>query len=420
MFFRVFSFKKKLKKFEIFGLLEYNISMETMQIPITELEQSAFCTTEGNFRTKTLGEEFKSGVRWQKIPSRYLRIPVDELNGAIKKARGVLGDKIVVLGHHYQREDVIKHSDIQGDSYKLAKLASEQDAEVIIFCGVHFMAETAEILSSSNQRVILPNMAAGCSMADMASTEQVADSWHYLAKKLRTPITPLTYMNSTAEIKAICGKNNGIVCTSSNAGKALSWAFDQGAKVLFIPDQHLGRNTALEYGIPEDEMVIWDPYKAGGGISDYELDKAKMILWKGHCSVHTRFSVTQINEARTKNPKVNILVHPECTNDVVSMSDYVGSTEYIKDMVHNAPNGSSWAIGTEINLVKRLAHTYPEKNIFCLDEMICPCSTMYRVHPAYLLWVLDGLIAGIVINQIKVKKSIQLYAKIALERMLAL
>ncbi len=395
-------------------------SKMTLNIPITELEQSSFCTTEDNFRTKTLGEEFQSGVRWQKIPSRYLRIPMDELNGAIKKARAVLGDKVVVLGHHYQREDVIKHSDLQGDSYKLAKLASEQDAEIIIFCGVHFMAETAEILSSSNQRVILPNMAAGCSMADMASTEQVEDCWDYLTKKLKVPITPLTYMNSTAEIKSLCGQNNGLVCTSSNAGHALSWAFDQGEKVLFIPDQHLGRNTALKYGIPEDEMVIWDPYKVGGGISDYDLDKAKMILWKGHCSVHTRFSVNQINEARTKNSEVNILVHPECTNEVVSISDYVGSTEYIKDMVHNAPNGSSWAIGTEINLVKRLAHTYPEKNIFCLDEMICPCATMYRVHPAYLLWVLEGLIAGIVINQIKVDDSVQLYSKIALERMLVL
>ena len=400
------------------GCIIYNKMI--LNIPITELEQSAFCQDGSNFRTKTLEEEFNSGVRWQRIPARYLRIPVDELNGAVKEARRVLGDKVVVLGHHYQREDVIKHSDLQGDSYLLSKLASEQSAEVIIFCGVHFMAETAEILSSSSQRVILPNMAAGCSMADMASTKQVEDCWDYLSKKLKTIITPVSYMNSTADIKALCGQNNGIVCTSSNAGQALSWAFDHGEKVLFIPDQHLGRNTAIDYGIPEDEMVIWDPYKVDGGISDYDLDRAKMILWKGHCSVHTRFSVNQINLARAKNKKVNILVHPECTNDVVSMADYVGSTEYIKQMVHNAPNGSSWAIGTEINLVKRLAHTYPEKNVFCLDEMICPCATMYRVHPAYLLWVLEGLLAGYVINQIKVKDSIQLYSKIALERMLEL
>ena len=368
-----------------------------MNIPITELEQSAFCQDGSNFRTKTLEEEFKSGVRWQRIPSRYLRLPVDELNGAIKDAKSLLGDKVVVLGHHYQREDVIEHSDLQGDSYLLSKLASEQTAEVIIFCGVHFMAETADILSSSSQRVILPNMAAGCSMADMAPTKQVEDSWNYLSKKLRSIITPVSYMNSTAEIKSLCGQ-----------------------KVLFIPDQHLGRNTAIEYGIPEDEMVVWDPYKVNGGVDDYSLEKARMILWKGHCSVHTRFSVNQINLARAKNKKVNILVHPECTNEVVSISDYVGSTEYIKEMVHNAPNGSSWAIGTEINLVKRLAHTYPDKNIFCLDEMICPCATMYRIHPAYLLWVLEGLIAGYVINQIKVKDSTQLYAKIALERMLSL
>ena len=392
----------------------------TLNIPITELEQSAFCQDGSNFRTKTLEEEFKSGVRWQRIPSRYLRLPVDELNGAIKDARSLLGDKVVVLGHHYQREDVIEHSDLQGDSYLLSKLASEQTAEVIIFCGVHFMAETADILSSSSQRVILPNMAAGCSMADMAPTKQVEDSWNYLSKKLRSIITPVSYMNSTAEIKSLCGQNNGLVCTSSNAGQALSWAFDHGEKVLFIPDQHLGRNTAIEYGIPEDEMVVWDPYKVNGGVDDYSLEKARMILWKGHCSVHTRFSVNQINLARAKNKKVNILVHPECTNEVVSISDYVGSTEYIKEMVHNAPNGSSWAIGTEINLVKRLAHTYPDKNIFCLDEMICPCATMYRIHPAYLLWVLEGLIAGYVINQIKVKDSTQLYAKIALERMLSL
>lgn len=392
----------------------------TLNIPITELEQSAFCQDGSNFRTKTLEEEFNSGVRWQRIPARYLRIPVDELNGAIKEAKALLGDKVVVLGHHYQREDVIEHSDLQGDSYLLSKLASEQSAEVIIFCGVHFMAETAEILSSSSQRVILPNMAAGCSMADMASTKQVEDCWDYLSKKLKTIITPVSYMNSTADIKALCGQNNGIVCTSSSAGQALPWALDHGEKVLFIPDQHLGRNTAIDYGIPEDEMVIWDPYKVDGGISDYDLDRAKMILWKGHCSVHTRFSVNQINLARAKNKKVNILVHPECTNDVVSMADYVGSTEYIKQMVHNAPNGSSWAIGTEINLVKRLAHTYPEKNVFCLDEMVCPCATMYRVHPAYLLWVLEGLLAGYVINQIKVKDSIQLYSKIALERMLEL
>ena len=386
-------------------------------IPITELEQSAFCTTEGNFRTRTLQEEFKTGVRWQRIPARYMRLSTDDIKIGIETAKEALGDDVLILGHHYQREDVIEHSDLQGDSFLLSKLASEtRAAKVIVFCGVHFMAETAEILSSSKQKVILPNMAAGCSMADMASAKQVEDAWDILKDK---DVIPVTYMNSIAEIKALCGRNEGIVCTSSNAKEAFDYAYSKGKRILFIPDQHLGRNTALDYGILEEEMVLWDPYRPQA-ISDKDIELSKIILWKGHCSVHTRFSVNQVEEARAADPNVNILVHPECTNDVVSIADYVGSTEYIKNTVEKAPVGSSWAIGTEINLVKRLAHTYPDKNIFCLDEMICPCSTMYRVHPAYLLWVLEGLIAGIVINQIKVDKSTQRDAKIALDRMLSL
>ena len=410
-------FFKKNKNFEIFGLLEYNIVMERIQIPITELEQSAFCTDEGNFRTKTLLEEFNAGVRWQRIPARYMRLSPETLRESIEGAKAALRDEVLILGHHYQREDVIEHSDLQGDSYLLAKLASEnREAKVIIFCGVHFMAETAEILSSSTQKVILPNMAAGCSMADMASTKQVEDCW---ARLKDTGTIPVTYMNSTAEIKALCGRNNGIVCTSSNAKEAFDYAYSKGKRILFIPDQHLGRNTALDYGIREEEMVLWDPYRPQA-ISDKDLELSKVILWKGHCSVHTRFSVKQAEAARLADSNVNILVHPECTNDVVSTADYVGSTEYIKNMVEKAPSGSSWAIGTEVNLVKRLAHTYPDKNVFCLDEMICPCSTMYRVHPAYLLWVLEGLLAGIVINRIKVDKSTQRDAKLALDRMLSL
>jgi quinolinate synthase len=397
-----------------------------IEIPITELEQSAFCQDGSNYRTRTLEEEFKSGVRWQKIPTRYLKLSPEEIQESIADIKNSLKNKVVVLGHHYQREDVIKYSDIQGDSFLLSKLASEmENSEIIIFCGVHFMAETAEILSKDNQKVILPNMAAGCSMADMASFTQVSESWVQLtaqlqSKSVKKPIIPITYMNSTASIKALCGKNDGIVCTSSNAYKAFDWAFERGEKILFIPDQHLGRNTAYDYGIKEEEISIWDPYVPNGGLSDIQLSNSKVILWKGHCSVHTRFTVQQIESAKMKFPDVNILVHPECTNEVVSMADFVGSTEYIKNTINDAPANSNWAIGTEINLVKRLANTNKDKNIFCLDDMICPCSTMYRVHPAYLLWVLEGLVAGYVINQIKVEEEVKDYAKIALQRMLDL
>jgi len=401
-------------------------SSNKIEIPITELEQSAFCQDGSNYRTRTLEEEFKSGVRWQKIPTRYLKLSPEEIQDSIAEIKNSLKNRIVVLGHHYQREDVIKYSDIQGDSFLLSKLASEmQNSEIIIFCGVHFMAETAEILSNDNQKVILPNMAAGCSMADMASFTQVKESWVQLtsqlqSKSVKKPIIPITYMNSTASIKAHCGKNDGIVCTSSNAYKAFDWAFKRGEKILFLPDQHLGRNTAYDYGIKEEEISIWDPYVPNGGLSDLQLSNSKVILWKGHCSVHTRFTVQQIESAKIKFPDVNILVHPECTNEVVSMADFVGSTEYIKNTIDNAPAKSKWAIGTEINLVKRLANTNKDKNIFCLDDMICPCSTMYRVHPAYLLWVLEGLVAGYVINQIKVEEEVKDYAKIALQRMLDL
>jgi quinolinate synthase len=401
-------------------------SQNKLNIPITELEQSAFCQDGTNFRTKTLEEEFKSGVRWQKIPTRYLKLSPQEIKSSIKKVKKSLGEKVLILGHHYQREDVIEFSDIQGDSFLLSKLASEaKDAEIIIFCGVHFMAETAEILSSPNQKVILPNMAAGCSMADMASSNDVVRSWKQInemlsSKSSKKPVIPVTYMNSAASIKSLCGENEGIVCTSSNANQAFEWAYKRGERILFIPDQHLGRNTAVKFGIKKSEMVIWDPHKSNGGLSKDELENSKIILWKGHCSVHTRFSVDQIKKAKEEYPDVNILVHPECTNEVVSEADYVGSTEYIKNMVHNAPSGSSWAIGTEINLVKRLAHTYKDKNVFCLDEMICPCSTMYRVHPAYLLWVLEGLVAGYVINQIEVEKEVQKFSKLSLQRMLDL
>ena len=286
-------------------------SSNKIEIPITELEQSAFCQDGSNYRTRTLEEEFKSGVRWQKIPTRYLKLSPEEIQESIAEMKNSLKNKVVVLGHHYQREDVIKYSDIQGDSFLLSKLASEmENSEIIIFCGVHFMAETAEILSKDNQKVILPNMAAGCSMADMASFTQVSEAWVQLtsqlqSKSVKKPIIPITYMNSTASIKALCGKNDGIVCTSSNAYKAFDWAFERGEKILFIPDQHLGRNTAYDYGIKEEEISIWDPYVPNGGLSDIQLSNSKVILWKGHCSVHTRFTVQQIESAKMKIPDVN-------------------------------------------------------------------------------------------------------------------
>ena len=390
-------------------------------IPITELEQSAFCRTDGNLRTLTLEEEFQAGVRWQKVPIRYLKMSPEEVNAGIASARNALGDQVLMLGHHYQREDVFKYADLTGDSYKLSKLASERrDAQYIVFCGVHFMAETADILSGPHQTVILPNMAAGCSMADMAPTEDVEDAWDDLTSVLggQDEIVPITYMNSTADIKALCGRNGGIVCTSSNAGLTFQWAFKRAKRVLFLPDQHLGRNTALKMGIPEDEMIVWDPFQRLGGHTPETLRRARVILWKGHCSVHTRFTTGQIQESRDKYPEVNVLVHPECTRETVDAADYVGSTEYIVKMVSEAPAGSVWAIGTEINLVNRLANQNPDKTVFCLDPVVCPCATMYRIHPAYLLWVLDGLMAGLVINPIRVEGQTATDARVALQRML--
>ncbi|HIF13159.1 MAG TPA: quinolinate synthase NadA [Dehalococcoidia bacterium] len=390
-------------------------------IPITELEQSAFCKTDGNLRTLTLEEEFQAGVRWQKVPIRYLKMTPEEVNDGVVSAREVLGDQVIVLGHHYQREDVFKHADFSGDSYKLSRLASEQkDAEYIIFCGVHFMAETADVLSGPQQTVILPNMAAGCSMSDMAQTEDVEDAWEDLTSVLggEDEIVPITYMNSTADIKALCGRNGGIVCTSSNADLTFDWSFERSKRVLFLPDQHLGRNTALKMGIPEDEIIVWNPYALMGGHSPEVIRRARVILWQGHCSVHTRFTSQQIQASRDKYPDVNVIVHPECTREAVDAADYVGSTEYIVKMISEAPAGSVWGVGTEINLVNRLAKENPDKTVFCLDPIVCPCATMYRIHPAYLLWVLDGLMAGLVINPIKVDGQTAIDARVALQRML--
>ena len=395
-------------------------SKRKVSIPVTELEQAFFCRLDDNLRSKTLEEEFKSGVKWQKIPIRYLKMKPQEIENEIIRLKSILGTKLFILGHHYQREEVIKFADATGDSFKLSVEASKvRQADYVVFCGVHFMAETADILTSREQKVILPNLSAGCSMADMAPSDDVEDAWNFVSKELDGLIAPITYMNSSAAIKALCGENDGIVCTSSNAKKAFQKFLDKGKKIFFFPDQHLGRNTAISLGIDESQTKVWNPFKTNGGLSQADIRNSKVLLWQGHCSVHTRFTKDQVLDAKSdKNAKV--VVHPECTNDVVREADYVGSTEYIIDIVSNSDSGSVWGIGTEINLVKRLAMNNPDKNIFCLDPIVCPCATMYRIHPAYLLWVLDGLAAGLVINQVSVKESTILNAKVALERMLEL
>ena len=389
-------------------------------IPITEIEQSAFCQTDSELKSVTLEQEFQKGVRWQKLPVSYMRTSPEDLRKNIKSARKQLGTRVTILGHHYQRDEVIEFADQRGDSFKLSQYAAEQKhAEFIIFCGVHFMAETADILSSPEQKVILPNLTAGCSMADMANSDDVEDCWDDLNDVLGpNEVVPITYMNSTAAIKALCGKNEGIVCTSSNASATFDWALQKNKKILFLPDQHLGRNTAAQKGIPLGEMIVWNPFKPLGGNTKEQIKDAKIILWQGHCSVHTRFTIKQIEKARTEHPDVTIIAHPECTLDVVNAADFSGSTEFIKDKINGSAVGSTWAVGTEISLVNRIAAENPDKNIFCLDPVVCPCSTMYRIHPAYLSWILDGILNGVTINQISVDDQTRAYSKIALQRML--
>tara|TARA_B100000029_G_scaffold192103_2_gene190159 strand:- start:1260 stop:2465 length:1206 start_codon:yes stop_codon:yes gene_type:complete len=391
-------------------------------VPITELEHSAFCKTEDELPSKPLAEEMAVNVRWQRIPSEYLHYTAEELDQRIGEARKKLGKSVTILGHHYQREEVIKYADFQGDSFLLSQeAASRPEADYIIFCGVHFMAETAGILAAPHQRVILPNITAGCSMADMAPMDDVDDAWADLEYVLGPGgITPLTYMNSIAGIKALCGRNGGAVCTSSNATAALEWAFEQSGRVFFLPDQHLGRNTALKLGVPLDEMVVWNPFRQLGGNTPEQLKNAKMVLWQGHCSVHTRFTIGQIESARALHPDINIIVHPECPMETVQAADLVGSTEFIRDQINSAPAGSKWGVGTEVSLVNRLAINNPDKTVFCLDPVTCPCSTMYRIHPAYLLWMLDGLLEGNVLNEITVPEDVKRDSQIALQRMLSL
>lgn len=340
-----------------------------------------------------------------------------------KTARAKLGDQVYILGHHYQRDEVVAFADTTGDSFKLSQSAAARpEAKYIIFCGVHFMAESADILTTADQIVILPDLAAGCSMADMASGEQVARCWDQLGELgLAKGTIPVTYMNSSAAIKAFTGRNGGTICTSSNARTALSWALEQGERVLFLPDQHLGRNTAvMQHGISLDECVVWDPWKPMGGLTETQLRSAKMILWRGHCSVHGRFTIDSVNEVRKRIPDVKVLVHPECTHDVATAADLVGSTEFIIKTIAAAPAGSSWAIGTELNLVQRLANTYTDKRIVFLDKAVCYCSTMNRIDLPHLVWALESLVEGRVVNRIVVEPEVAKYARIALDRMLSL
>ena len=362
-------------------------------------------------------------VSWQQeIPRSYLGLPPQELDRRIREARAALGSRLVVLGHHYQRDEVIRYADHTGDSFKLARHAAAQEGvEYVLFCGVHFMAESADILTPPGVAVILPNMAAGCSMADMADPADVFAAWDEMTAALPGErVIPVTYMNSAASLKAFVGRREGIVCTSSNAPRTFEYAFARGDKVLFFPDQHLGRNTGFDMGIPLDEMVVWDWRKPLGGNAPEALARARVILWKGHCSTHQRFSVEQIERARAERPGVNVIVHPECSREVVAAADASGSTERIIQALAEAPAGSVWGVGTEINLVNRLAAEHPDKTVFCLDPVVCPCSTMYRIHPAYLAWTLEELVAGRVVNRVAVDAETREWSLAALERMLAL
>jgi len=378
----------------------------------------------------SMGDVIPTGApRQGALPDSYRTASEADLHERIRGAKAALGDRVVVLGHFYQREEVVVHADYVGDSFQLAGAAkAHPEAEAIVFCGVHFMAETADLLSRPEQAVILPNLAAGCSMADMASIDEVEECWEQLAEvygDLDTPdadgllpVIPVTYMNSSAAIKGFVGRHGGIVCTSSNARTVLEWAFTRGRRVLFFPDQHLGRNTAKAMGVPLEQMPLWNPRQPYGGSAD-ALAGARVILWHGFCSVHRRFTVAQIAQARAEHPGVRVIVHPECPMAVVDAADEAGSTDYIRKAIDAATEPTTFAIGTEINLVQRLAAQYPQHEIFCLDPVVCPCSTMYRIHPGYLAWVLEELVAGRTPNRIQVPATVADPARVALERMLA-
>ena len=338
-------------------------------------------------------------------------------------ARAGLGSRALILGHHYQRDEVIQFADITGDSFKLAQAASAQsDAEFIFFCGVHFMAESADILTTAQQKVILPDLAAGCSMADMATASQVQECWKELERiGIADTTIPVTYMNSSAAIKSFTGEHGGTICTSSNAQKTMEWALSKGNKILFLPDQHLGRNTAvLSLGLSLDDCVLWNPWKPMGGLTEEQIKAATVILWRGHCSVHGRFTRDSVNEVRARIPGVNVIVHPECTHDVVTAADVVGSTEKIIQTVSQSAPGSKWAVGTELNLVSRLAANNPDKEVVFLDKTVCYCSTMNRIDLPHLVWAMESVLAGHIVNHIKVDEHVARYSKLALDQMLAL
>lgn len=381
------------------------------------------------------------------LPLEYQNSSPEETRERIQAAKRALGSRLVILGHHYQRDEIIEHADYRGDSYKLCKDAQRHpEAEFIVFCGVHFMAESADILT--DKKVILPNLAAGCSMADMANIFQVRRCWRELEEILgkggmdgmggiasqrqpfesvqshqpiRIPLLPITYINSAATLKAFVGEHGGTVCTSTNAPAAVKWALERAERVLFFPDQHLGRNTGVKLGYdPDRDMCVWDPFKPLGGNTPDTLRASKFVLWKGHCSVHQRFTVEQVKKARAEHPSVQVVVHPECPLEVVKEADFAGSTEFIIKTVTGAEPGTTWAVGTEINLVSRLAKELPDRAVFCLDSQICPCSTMYRIHPSFLLWALERLVAGEPVNEIVVPEKTKQWARMALDRMLAL
>jgi len=363
----------------------------------------------------------------QPLPEQYLSLSDEEMDRRIAAAKAALGRRLVVLGHHYQRDEVIKFADYTGDSYKLAQQVTKHpDAEFIIFCGVHFMAESADVLSAPHQQVILPDLAAGCSMADMADPDQLEQCWRDLEAIFRTTsspmsVIPVTYINSAASIKAFCGERSGVVCTSSNAAATLKWAWARGEKILFLPDQHLGRNTAYKLGVPLDDMVVWDPNEIFGGLDPDAVARARIILWKGHCSVHTRFTARQIEQVRAQHPGVRVIVHPEVPWEVVQAADDAGSTEYIIKTVKQSPAGSIWAVGTEVHLVNRLAQEVaPDRTVLSLDTFGCLCSTMFRVSPNHLLWTLEGLVEGVVHNRIVVSDDRKHWTKVALDRMLSI
>src|SRR5687768_3038354 len=358
----------------------------------------------------------------QALPERYLGLSDEQMDARIAAARQTLAKRLLILGHHYQRDEVIKFADVTGDSFRLARqVAAHPDADYIVFCGVHFMAESADVLAAPHQQVILPDLAAGCSMADMVAPDQLENCWEELTQMGVTGVVPVTYINSAASIKAFVGERGGTVCTSSNAAATLKWAFARGEKVLFLPDQHLGRNTAYKMGIPLDEMVLWDPNEIYGGLDPQQVKPAKMILWKGHCSVHTRFSVAQIEAIRTQHPGIQVIVHPEVPWDVVQAADDSGSTEYIIKTAANSPSGSIWAVGTEVHLVNRLANQLaPDRTVLSLDAFGCLCSTMFRVSPNHLLWILEELVDERVHNRIVVPDEQKHWTKVTLDRMLSI